>query len=108
MQFRDETPRIGAADSESFSGSIVIFLILSSTCFAVNSPKSLKLDGLKNRIDVDLLDLRSVTTAPHLSNTAFSLLKSRSRSVVPDTVPVGIIPSLTESYMTRDYSSVRR
>jgi hypothetical protein len=39
---------------------------------------------------------------------AFSLLKSRSRSVVPDTVPVGIIPSLTESYMTRDYSSVRR
>lgn len=49
-----------------------------------------------------ILGFRSVMTTPHRSRTALSLLRSKSRSVVPVTVPVGMMASLTESWMTRD------
>ena len=49
-----------------------------------------------------VLGCRSVMTTPQRSRTAFSLLRSKSRSVVPEEVPVGVIASLTESWMMRD------
>ena len=52
-----------------------------------------------------VLGFLSEMTTPHRSNTALSLLRSISRSVVPDVVPVGIIASLTESCMMRDYAN---
>lgn len=44
-----------------------------------------------------ILGFLSETTTPHRSSTALSLLRSISRSVVPDVVPVGTIASLTDS-----------
>lgn len=60
---------------------------LSATFFAMNS-----------------LAFRSVMTIPHRSSTPFSLLRSMSRSLVPEFVPVGITASRTESWITRDYA----
>jgi hypothetical protein len=51
---------------------------------------------------VNLLGLRSVMTTPQRSRTALSLLRSKSRSVVPEAVPVGMRASFTESWMMRD------
>ena len=47
--------------------------------------------------DKYVLGFRSVMTTPHRSRTALSLFRSKSRSVVPDAVPVGMIASLAES-----------
>ena len=48
-----------------------------------------------------VLGLRSVTTTPQRSNNSLSFFKSKSRSVVPVAVPVGMIASLTESCIIR-------
>ena len=50
------------------------------------------------------LGFRSVITTPHRSNTVRSLFRSISRSVVPEMVPVGMIASFTESWMTKDFA----
>jgi hypothetical protein len=43
------------------------------------------------------LSFRSVMTTPQRSKTAFNLLRSKSRSDVPEVVPAGMTASLTES-----------
>ncbi len=59
--------------------------------------KHFRLDYLIKGSEVDVLGLRSVTTTLHRSNTSLSFLSSMSRSVVPDTVPVGMMTSFTAS-----------
>lgn len=55
-----------------------------------------------------ILGFRSVTTTPQRSSTSFSFLRSKSRSVVPDAVPVGMIASLTESWIMRVFTRPER
>lgn len=50
----------------------------------------------------NVLGLRSVMTTPQRSRTALSLLRSKSRSVAPEAVPVGMRASFTESCIMRD------
>jgi hypothetical protein len=69
----------------------------SSIVFATNSPKSVELVGVTLSVRTDVLGFRSVMTMPHLSRTSFNFLRSKSRSVVPETVPVGTIASLIPS-----------
>ena len=51
----------------------------------------------------NILGLRSEITTPQRSKTALSLLSSKSRSVLPEAVPVGMSASFTESWIIRDY-----
>ena len=93
----------GSADDEVEAGVGARRRVMSSAMFlAVNSPaKHTSALILKAKNTWNVLGFRSVITTPHRSNTAFSLPKSISRSVVPLVVPVGMIASFTESWMMR-------
>lgn len=77
----------------------------SSIDLEVNSPdrqNSVRSSYSVNVLQPHALGLRSEMTTPQRSKTALSLLRSKSRSVVPDAVPVGIRASFTESWIMRD------
>jgi hypothetical protein len=47
-------------------------------------------------------NFRSVITTPQRSRSSFSLLRSKSRSVVPEDELAGMMASLTESWIIKD------